>query len=261
MPRKAMLLTAGNGSRLRPLTNTVPKCMVPIMGKPLLEHTIEHLRRHGINKIVINLHYLPEVVPDYFGNGAQWNVELSYVHEAELLGTAGSVRNSSEYFDGSFFVWYGDNLSNCRLDRLWAQHVLKGGVATIVLHEREDPTQSGIVGFDKQKRITRFLEKPGPDEVFSHWVSAGIFVLEPTVVDAIPSEPPSDFGRDIFPKLLAQNAPLYAYQLEDNEDLGWIDTAEDLARLQSRLGGQSSNPEVRSEHSSLDASSLTLGIS
>lgn len=238
MPTKAMLLTAGQGARLRPLTETVPKCMVPISGKPLLEHTIEYLRGCGVTQLVINLHYLPDVVPNYFGDGRRWGVQLVYALEAVLLGTAGSVRESAAFFDETFFVWYGDNLSTCRLDLLWQQHKARGGIATIALHERTDPTQSGIVGMDESDRITRFLEKPRPDQVFSHWVNAGIYVLEPAALAAIPAHGVADFGRDVFPKLLAQGAQLYGYKMSADEGLWWIDTLVDLQRVQAALSEQ-----------------------
>jgi len=140
-------------------------------------------------------------------------VRITYSVEKEPLGTAGGVKNVAWFLDGSFFIWYGDNLSTCRLDRLWQFHRAKGGIATIALHYREDPMQSGIVSLDEDDRIVRFLEKPQPKQVFSHWVSAGIFVLEPEVLEAIPTEGAPDFGRDVFPTLLAAGKPLYRYQM------------------------------------------------
>jgi NDP-sugar pyrophosphorylase family protein len=210
--------------------------MVPLSGKPLLEHTVERLRDYGVTRLAVNLHYLPDVVPAHFGDGDRWGVQMTYSPEAELLGTAGSVKKMAAHFDEPFFVWYGDNLSSCRLDHLWRQHQARGGEATIALHEREDPTQSGIVGLNSDERITRFLEKPRPEQVFSHWVSAGIFVLEPSVLEAIPAEGAADFGRDIFPKLLAQGARLYGYRMTDGEGLWWIDTPADLQRVEATLG-------------------------
>jgi NDP-sugar pyrophosphorylase family protein len=242
MPQKAMLLAAGQGVRLRPLTQTVPKCMIEISGKPLLEHNVEWLKRYGITDLVINLHYLPEAVEGYFGDGSRWGIRITYSRERELLGTAGAVRNVKDFFDGPFFVWYGDNLSTCRLDRLWATHADKGGIATIALHEREDPTQSGIVGLDGDDRITRFLEKPRPDQIFSHWVSAGILALDPKVIDSIPSDGAADFGRDIFPRLLKEGVAIYGYKLSDDEGLRWIDTASDLARVQAAMSEKSEVP-------------------
>jgi NDP-sugar pyrophosphorylase family protein len=145
------------------------------------------------------------------------------------------VKNAGSFFDGPFFVWYGDNLSTCRLDRLWESHRARGGLATIALHYREDPTQSGIVGLDDNDRVVRFLEKPRADQIFSHWVSAGILLLEPDVLDQIPSETQKDFGRDVFPALLAQGAALYGYRMSEDEGLWWIDTAADLERVQRAM--------------------------
>ncbi|HJQ69086.1 MAG TPA: nucleotidyltransferase family protein [Blastocatellia bacterium] len=235
MPRKAMLLAAGHGTRLRPLTERIPKCMVAINGRPLLEHTIERLKAYGVTDLLINLHYMPEAVTDHFGDGGRWGVRITYSRERELLGTAGAVKKVEGFFDGPFFVLYADNLSTCRLDRLWATHSSAGAVATIALHEREDPTQSGIVGLDDSGRVTRFLEKPRPDQVFSHWVSAGILALDPRVIDSIPAEGARDFGRDIFPRLLGEGAAIYGYKMTDGEGLWWIDTAADLERVKAEM--------------------------
>jgi len=237
-PTKAMILAAGQGTRLRPLTESIPKCMMPIGGKPLLEHIIVWLRKYAVTDLMINLHHLPQVVKDYFSDGQKWGVKITYSIEEEPLGTAGGVKNVDWFFHGPFFVWYGDNLSTCRLDYLWEFHQAKGGVATIALHHREDPTASGIVGLDENDRITRFLEKPRPAQVFSHWVSAGIFVLEPAVLQAIPAEGAPDFGRDVFPALLAQGAALYGYRMSHTEGLWWIDTPEDLRRVEETMGTQ-----------------------
>ncbi|HSJ59155.1 MAG TPA: nucleotidyltransferase family protein [Anaerolineae bacterium] len=232
-PTSAMILAAGAGTRLRPLTERVPKCMVPVRGKPLLEHTIEWLAQSGVTRIVINVCYLPQVVTDHFGDGSRWGVSITYSPEAEPMGTAGGVKRAAHFFDGPFFVWYGDNLSRCRLDRLYAFHHARGSAATIALHYRDDPCQSGIVGLDGQDRIVRFLEKPAPEEVFSHWINAGIYVLEPRVLDAIPAGTACDFGRDILPVLLAGGVPLCGYKLSASEGLSWIDTPEDLRRMEA----------------------------
>jgi len=184
---------------------------------------------------MINLHHLPAAVSGYFGDGSRWDLKITYSHELEPLGTAGGIKNVAAFFDGPFFVWYGDNLSTCRLDRLWKFHRRKGGLATVALHYRENPLHSGIVEHDDQGRIVRFLEKPKREEVFSHWVSAGIFVLQPGVLDAIPSGRPADFGQDIFPALLARGQRLYGYQMLEDERLWWIDRPEDLHRVERQL--------------------------
>jgi mannose-1-phosphate guanylyltransferase len=239
MPTKAILLAAGKGTRLRPLTDALSKCMVEIAGKPILEHNIERLKGYGITDIVINLHYQPESITAHFGDGSRFGVRLTYSFEPELLGTAGAVRKVAALFDAPFFVWYGDNLSDCRLDRLWQLHVARQGVATIALHQRDDPTQSGIVGFDVNDRIVRFLEKPRADQIFSHWVSAGILALEPRVLDAIAANGPSDFGREVFPALLEHGEALYGYRMAEDEHLWWIDAPADYESVQSALGAQS----------------------
>jgi mannose-1-phosphate guanylyltransferase len=237
MPRKAMLLAAGLGTRLHPLTDSVSKCMIPIAGKPLLEHNVGVLRSYGVTDLVINLHHLPETVMNHFGDGSGFGVRITYSHEPELLGTAGAVKKVERFFDGPFFIWYGDNLSTCRLDRLWQFHQSRRGVATIALHHREDPTRSGIVGLDLDDRITRFLEKPRPDQIFSNWVSAGILVLEREVLKAIPAESVVDFGRDVFPALTQQDCAVFGYRMSEDESLWWIDTTEDLARVEQSLAG------------------------
>lgn len=231
-PTRAMVLAAGLGTRLRPLTERTPKCMIVLGGKPLLAYTLEWLQRYGVTDVVINLHHLPDAVIGYFGDGTRCGIRITYAVERELLGTAGAVKNVASFFDSSFFVWYGDNLSTCRLDRLWAFHRTRGGAATIALYHREDVTQSGIIGMDERARVTRFLEKPARDQVFSRWVSAGILVLEPRVLEAIPAGKAMDFGQDLFPDLLARNEPVYGYRMSADEGLWWIDRAEDLRHLE-----------------------------
>lgn len=232
VPAQAMMLAAGQGTRLRPVTERIPKCMVRLGGRPLLEYGIRWLAKHGVTELAINLHHLPEAVTEYFGDGRQWGVRITYSLEPEPLGTAGGVKRMASFFRGPFFVWYGDNLSTCRLDHLWEQHTSRGGPVTVALHQRDDPTHGGIVALDAQDRITRFLEKPAPGEVFSRWVNAGIYVLEPAVLDAIPTGRAVDFGRDVFPAMLAADGVLYGYRMSGTERLWWIDRSEDLQRVE-----------------------------
>ena len=227
---KAMLLAAGEGRRLRPLTDKVPKPMLRVAGHPILEYNIRLLAQHEINELVINLHHHPEAISSYFGDGHRWGVSITYSYEPELLGTAGAVKRMAHLFTETFLVVYGDNLTTCDLRGFLAYHRRKGGIGMVALHYREDPTASGIAGLDGADRITRFLEKPGPEEVFSHWVNAGLLVLEPEVMDYIPADRPSDFGRDILPALLVDGQALYGYRM--SEQLWWIDTPADYERLQ-----------------------------
>lgn len=230
---KAMILAAGQGTRLRPLTDRIPKPMVLVAGKPILEHSLALLVHHGIRDVVINLHHQPQTIVEHLGDGSRWGVHITYSFEPELLGTAGAAKKVQKEFNTTFFVLYGDNLTSCDLGQLVTFHRSKGSVATIALHHRDDPTASGIVDLDDQDRIIRFVEKPKPEQVFSHWVSAGILVLEPEVLDAIPDGTPSDFGRDLFPSLLARGEAIYGYRMSEGEDLWWIDTLEDLHRVKA----------------------------
>jgi NDP-sugar pyrophosphorylase family protein len=216
--------------------------MVPVAGKPALEHTIEWLKRFGIRELVINLHYLPEVVQGYFEDGSRWNVHITYSFEPQIMGTAGALRlahsRTASHFEEPFILWYGDNLSTCNIDQLIALHQAKSALATIALFHRQDVTHSGIVGLDMSNRITRFLEKPRVEQVFSHWVNAGIYVLDPAILSAIPPDCPSDFGRDVFPALLASHRPLCGYCMGKDESLWWIDTPQDLQRVQQEISPQ-----------------------
>ncbi len=238
---RAMILAAGLGTRLRPLTEGIPKQMLPLDGKPLLEYTIKLLSRHGITDIIINLYHCPEAIINYFGLGTRWGVKITYELERQLWGTAGSVKKMVWYLrDEPFLVMYGDNLNACDLTRLSQFHQSHcsndlsrsygPGLGTIALHYREDPTTSGIVQLDENQRIVRFVEKPQKDQVFSHLVNAGIYILEPEVLDYIPAEQFYDFGRDLFPHLLAEGQTLYGYVM--SEYILGVDTLESYRQAQ-----------------------------
>jgi NDP-sugar pyrophosphorylase family protein len=237
---KALLLAAGEGTRLRPLTEKLPKPMIPIAGKPILEYNVEWLAQHGIREIAINLHHCPQAVMNHFGDGSRFGVSITYSYEPELLGTAGAVKKLESFLQGTpstssgqaFLVVYGDNLIDCDLKRLLSFHHERGGLVTIVLHYRDDVSNSGVVAVETQDRVTSFVEKPKAQKVFSHWVNAGILVLEPEVVKYIPSGIPSDFGKEILPQLLEQGAELYGYRITDSERIWWIDTPGDLERVE-----------------------------
>jgi NDP-sugar pyrophosphorylase family protein len=230
---KAFLLAAGEGKRLRPLTEKMPKPMIPVAGKPILEHNIKFLARWGIHEIVINLHHCPEVVKNHLGDGSGFGVHITYSYEPELLGTAGAVKKFEKFFENAFLVIYGDNLINCDLIRLLSTHRRYQGIGTIVIHYRDDVSQSGVVVLDDDERIAQFLEKPEADQLVGHWVNAGVFVLETEVFKYIPPDKPSDFGKEILPNLLRQNKALYGYKLRDGEEIWWIDRMEDYERVQT----------------------------
>ncbi len=232
---KIMFLAAGEGKRLRPITESLPKCMVPVNGKPILEHNLTWARKFGFDEVFINLYHLPEQISGFFQDGKTWGVTISYSYEPEMLGSAGGVKKLEGVFDSPFCVWYADNLSTCQLDCMMNFHKENHALATIALLNRQDTSHSGIVGFDNHFRVERFLEKPQPDQVFSHWVNAGIYMLDPLILEFIPERIPSDFGKDIFPKILALGKPIFAYCLTPSESLWWIDTPADLEDVQKQF--------------------------
>ena len=210
---KALVLAAGRGTRLRPLTDSIPKVMIPFAGKPLLEYVVRLLTRHGFDDLVINLHHLPQVISDHFGDGRAWGVSITYSLEDDLLGTAGTARQVADFFDRPFLVYYGDNLTNFDLSDLWQTHQCAGALATLGLVRMDDPTTRGIIGLDAHHRINRFAEKPRPDQVFdNYWVNAGIYALQPEILDHIPPDTPCDFS-EVFADLLAAGRPLHGHPL------------------------------------------------
>jgi len=223
-----MILAAGEGTRLRPLTNDRPKPMIRIGGTPILEHNLRLLVAAGVRQVAINLHHRPEVISEYFGDGSRFGVEITYSHEERLLGTAGAVKKMATFFDSDFFLVYGDNLSTIDLRALAHQHDAKKSVLTMAVIEREDPAESGIVELDKDDRIVRFVEKPAPGNVFSRFVNAGYLVVSAPVLSMIPDDTPSDFGRDVFVRLVGSGALVYAYRM--SEGLWWIDSPSDHER-------------------------------
>jgi len=206
---KAMILAAGAGTRLDPLTRNVPKPMVPIVNKPVMEHIVELLARHGFDEIMVNLHYMGDVIRSYFEDGSKWGVRLHYSEEEQLLGTAGGVMKVASFFDDTFVVIGGDDLADIDLSRLIRYHKDKRSLATIVLSLVEDPSQFGIALINERGRITRFLEKPKSETIFSNTANTGVYAFEPDIFDLIPTGEPYDFGMHLFPKLLQLRKPFY----------------------------------------------------
>ena len=209
---KAMILAAGLGTRLGFVD--IPKPMYEIEGKPVLEHNILLLKKHGIKNICINLHYLPEVIKDYFQNGKKWDVEIKYSFEKDLLGTSGAVKNVKSFWnDGPFFVVYGDNFTNINFTEMFNFHKSCKALATIALFDPVKVVNSGIAGsyveMDKNNRLVSFIEGQGIKK--NGYVNAGVYILEPEILDMIPDNTPSDFGRDIFPKILSSGYLINGY--------------------------------------------------
>jgi len=209
--KKAVIMAGGFGTRLRPLTMSIPKPMVPLMNIPMMGHIVNLLTSHNINDIVTLLYYQPEVVTSYFGDGSNFGVSMKYVLAAADYGTAGAVRNGAEYLGERFIIISGDVLTDFDITEALDFHIKRGSMATLLLTRHPNPLQFGIVMTDTQGKITRFLEKPSWGEVFSDTINTGIYILEPEVLDLIPYQRDFDFSKDLFPLMLRNNLPLYGY--------------------------------------------------
>lgn len=209
---KAMILAAGVGSRLDPLTRNVPKPMVPIVNKPVMEHIVELLAKNGIQEIMINLHYLGDQIQSYFGDGRKWGVKIHYSPEEQLWGDAGSVKRCESFFDeDTFLVVGGDDLAAVDLRRLIRFHEDKKAMATIALTLVDDPSEYGIALLNDRGRITRFLEKPKGEVMFSNSANMGVYVLDHHVFELIPKGVQYGFGNNLFPLLLEHKTRFYGY--------------------------------------------------
>lgn len=229
---KGMILAAGEGKRLRPLTEHVPKPMLSLADRPLLEHIILHLRDCGITELAINLHHRAAVVMDHFGDGSRFGVRIHYSLEDRLLGSAGGVKRMQPFFDDTFVVYYGDVFTWADLRPLVALHRHLGVSATMGLYRVPDPWNRGIVDLDSAQRIVRFVEKPPREQIFSALANAGIYVLEPAVLERIPKDRVWDFGHDVFPAMLANGMGVAGYVIHDPViDIGLPEKYEQADRL------------------------------
>ncbi|MCE1248990.1 MAG: NTP transferase domain-containing protein [Firmicutes bacterium] len=208
---KAVVMAGGEGTRLRPLTCNRPKPLVPLCNKPVMEYIIELLRDAGITQIVVTLHYLADEIVSYFGDGSEWGVQIMYSVEDEPLGTAGSVKMVEDYLDDTFIIISGDSLTDFNLPEIIKFHKEKKSLATITLTRVDNPLEFGVVITQEDGAIRRFLEKPSWGEVFSDTINTGIYVIEPEVLKLMQKHGNYDWSKDIFPKLLEDEKPLYGY--------------------------------------------------
>jgi mannose-1-phosphate guanylyltransferase len=205
-----MVLAAGLGTRLRPLTNEITKPMVPVLDRPVMAHILDLLDRHGFEQTIANLHYFPESIERYFGE------RLTYRFEPELLGTAGGVRGCAEFFgDEPFLVISGDALTDIDLSAFAARHRESGGVATLAVKKVSDTREYGVVLHDRDGRITGFQEKPSPEEALSDLGNCGIYMFEPAIFDYFPERPFVDWAQDVFPSLLAGDVPFHIHEVRE----------------------------------------------
>jgi mannose-1-phosphate guanylyltransferase len=205
-----MVLAAGLGTRLRPLTNEITKPMVPVLDRPVMAHILDLLDRHGFEETIANLHYFPESIERYFGE------RLTYRFEPELLGTAGGVRGCADFFgDEPFLVISGDALTDIDLSAFAARHRESGGVATLAVKKVSDTREYGVVLHDRDGRITGFQEKPSPEEALSDLGNCGIYMFEPAIFDYFPDRPFVDWAQDVFPALLDNDVPFHIHEVRE----------------------------------------------
>jgi mannose-1-phosphate guanylyltransferase len=231
---KAMILAAGKGTRVRPLTYDLPKPMIPILGKPVMAYLVEHLAQHGVTDIMVNVSYLHDKIEEYFGEGHQFGVRIGYSFEGytndagdvvpQPLGSAGGMKKIQEFggfFDDTTIVLCGDALIDLDLEAALREHRSKGALASVITLEVpwERVSSYGVVVSDADGRIRAFQEKPAQADALSNCVSTGIYIFEPEVLELIPSDRPFDIGSELFPLLVAQGLPFYAQKRQYN----WID--------------------------------------
>ena len=209
---RAVLMAGGAGTRLRPLTCDLPKPMVPVLNRPIAEHIINLLKRHRITEVIATLHYVPDIMRDYFQDGHEFGVKMHYaVEEDQPLGTAGCVKNVEELLTETFVVISGDSITDFDLAAAIAFHREKGSKATLVLTRVPNPVEFGVVITEENGQISRFLEKPSTSEIFSDTVNTGTYILEPEVLKYLPENEECDFSKDLFPLLLDRGEPMYGY--------------------------------------------------
>ena len=230
---KAMILAAGKGTRVRPITHTIPKPMIPILQKPVMEFLLELLREHGFTEIMVNVSHLAEEIENYFRDGQRFGVEIAYsfegrIEDGELIGDAmGSagglkkIQNFQRFFDDTFVVLCGDALVDLDLTEAVKRHKAKGALASLITKRvpRDQVSSYGVVVTDEEGRVRSFQEKQEVDEAASDMINTGIYIFEPEVLDFVPSDQPFDIGSDLFPKLVAAGAPFYALPME----FEWVD--------------------------------------
>lgn len=223
---KALILAAGYGTRLEPLTLAVPKPMAPIVNLPTMQHNLELLKRHGLREIVANIHYHPEQIENYFGDGHAFGVDLAYSFEEDLLGTAGGVKHMARKIakvDGTFLVLSSDALTSVNLNRLIDFHKSKKALATIALAPVPDSREFGIVMRDAGDKVVGFMEKPEPGVAQSDLANTGIYVFEKEILEMIP-DGFYDFGRQLFPKLVEEKAAVFGYKMVEYwNDVGGLE--------------------------------------
>ncbi len=216
---KALFLAGGFGTRLKPITNDLPKPMVPIMGKPLLERNVESLKKHGIDEVVLSTCYKPHKIEKYFEDGKRLGVKISYISEDVPLGTAGAIKNAQRFFDDTFLVFNADILSDIDISEMISFHKAKGALATIAVTQVDNPSAYGVIEHDQNGFITAFKEKPQPHESCSNLINAGVYIFEPQLLNEIPCGRAVSIERETYPLLLQKGFKIAVY----NRCSYWLD--------------------------------------
>jgi len=202
MPKKAVLLVGGKGTRLRPITYEIPKALIPVGGKTITQYLFELLKKFGIKDIILAVGYLKEKIIEHFDDGSKFGVKITYVKEEEPLGTAGPLRLAKDLLDETFIVSNGDELKDINIKQMYALHKENNALATIALTKVEDPSKYGVARLSGSK-ILEFIEKPKKEEAPSNLINSGFYIIEPEVIDMIP-EGFAMLEKDVFPKLAKQ---------------------------------------------------------
>jgi len=225
---KVVIIAGGKGTRISSVNNEIPKAMIPINGKPVLEYQIELAKRYGYNEIILVIGHLGHIIRSYFGDGSKWKVQISYYEESVPLGTAGAIVELSNQLTNDFFVFYGDTVMDIALDKMYEYHLKKNSDATLFLHPNDHPYDSDLVNLNEENYITDFYSKPHPDNfVYRNLVNAALYILSPKVLNYIPQGLKSDFGKHIFPACLKGGLELYGYvSPEYIKDMGTPDRYE-----------------------------------
>ena len=223
---KAMILAAGEGTRLRPLTLNTPKVLLPVSGVPLIEYTLCWLKHYGITGVAINLHHLAAKIQSRLGDGARFGIKIVYSLENSLLGTAGGVKKMAAFLDGPFAVVYGDVLTDLDLNAMLEFHRDRQAAATLAVREMPNPWEVGVLEMNSGGRILDFTEKPPRGSERSNLSSGGVYILEKNVLDHVPEAGFCDFAYDVFPRLIELGLPVYGYHLKNGDYLLDIGTAE-----------------------------------
>ena len=242
---KGLILAGGKGTRLRPLTLNTPKPIVPVANRPFLLYQIDLMKSAGISEIVLSLSYQPRKIEDLLKDGADFDVLIRYAVESTPLGTGGAFKNAEEWIDSTTVVFNGDILTSLDLKSVIETHRSREAVATLVLTPVDDPTAYGLVESDDEGRIHRFLEKPSMDEITCNTINAGVYVLEPSVLEHMPKGKPCSFERELFPTLLERDEPMYSVVT----DSYWIDIGTPSKYLEVHrdiLTGKFRSPEIPS---------------